>query len=371
LGIVFVLDMGYLLSAAQNGADRHGVLKSVGGRAGRFMHPCRKDTPGVRLLLADAGLVFRGPGGADYVAVPNQRFLLERRRQRLVLEALPLWPERRRPAPGTPLTAVRTNDPGVVAVLRMVQHIEANDVERVRRYLREREGAFHVETSVDNRDVRLARWMTWSRDAADQIEGKLPRDAIRVALFAVTAGYTIQETADWLRRARGMEMGPAMRRAGELSRQAGYLLERAGLNFRLFSPEYGDFHVQRGIVAFQANDLKRAVSAFRAGVERQPTNVRAQYNLGVAYYRMGDHRKAADAFLVASGMRGVTADVHYNRGAALYRLGDELGAARAFRRALALNPRDPDAARWLQTADPENKTAPKRKRKKRRRRRRR
>lgn len=315
--------------------------------------------PGVRLLLVDSGLVLRAGGGVDYVPVPNQRALLEAQRSEITIEVLPLWPERARPQPGTPLTVVRTNDAGVLAVLRTVQHIEAVDVERLRRYLREIDGVLQVDTRVDNRDVRLARWMTWAKNAADRIEGRLPRDAIRFALFAVTSGYTIQETADWLRRARRLDMSPAMKRAGELARQTGYLLERAGLNFRRFSQEHGDFHLQRGVAAFRSGDLKLAEKSFRAALERQPTNVRAQYDLGVTYYRLGQYRKSADAFLVASGMPGVTADVHYNRGAALFRLGEALGAARSFRRALALSPRDLEAARWLQTADPENKTAPK------------
>ncbi len=326
--------------------------------------------PGVRLLLVDAGLVFRAGGGVDYVPVPNQRVLLEAQTTTVAIEVLPLWPERMGAKPGTRLTAVRTNDPGVLAVLRTVQHLEAADVVRLTRYLREVDGVLLVDTRVDNRDVRLARWMTWSKNAVGRTEGRLPRDAIRFALYAVTSGYTIQETADWLRRARSLDMNPAIRRAGEIARQTGYLLERAGLNFRRFSQEHGDFHLQRGIAAFRTGDLKLAEKAFRATLERQPTNVRAQYNLGVTYYRMGRYRKSADAFLVASGMRGVSGDVHYNRGAALFRLGESLGAARSFRKALALNPRDPDAARWLQTADPENKTAPKVKKKKKRRRRR-
>lgn len=327
-----------------------------------------KPRPGARLLLVDAGVVFRGPK-ADYVAVPNQRFILEASTAKLTLEALPLWPERPRPKPGTPLKAVRTNDPGLLAVLRIVQRIEATEVEGLARYLGERDGRLEVQTRVDNRDVRLARWMSWSKNAAGRIEGRLPREAIRFAIFAVTAGYTIQETADWLRRVRHLDLEPAMARAGELSRQTTYLLERAGLNFRLFSQEHADFHVQRGIVLFRTGDLPGALKSFRAALERQPGNPRAQYNLGVTYYRMGKYRKAAEMFLVASGMRGATADVHYNRGATLFRLDDRMNAARAFRKALLINARDPDAARWLQTADPDNRTAPKKKKKKRRRRR--
>ncbi len=327
---------------------------------------------GPRLLVVDAGLVFRGPADVDYVLVPYQRFVLEKPSQTIEVEALPLWPERPRPTPGTPLGVVRSNDAGVIAVLRTAHHLEAEDVVRLTRYVREEDGRFEIDDRVRNRDVELAGWMTWRRNVADKLEGRLPRDALRLALFAVTADFTIQETADWLRRARSMDMEPAIAEATRLARQVEYILERAGLNFRRFSHEHTDFHLEKGVAAFKERDLKGAEKAFRAALDRQPNNVRAQYDLGVVYYRAGDYRKAADAFLVASGMRGADADVFYNRGAALYRLGDNLGAARAFRKALELNPRDPDAAKWLQRADPEGRTKPKPKqpeRKKRRRRR--
>lgn len=326
---------------------------------------------GPRLLLVDAGLVLRGPGGADYAPVPNQRFVLSQPETVVEIEALPLWPDAPPPPEGTPLRAVWSNDPGLIAVLRTFQRLEAEDAPKVARYVRERDGAFVVDTFLENRDVRVARWMSWSRDAAGELRGRLPRDALRFAIFAVTSGYTIQETADWLRLHRKMDMNPAIGAAWDVAKQTEYVLERAGLNFRVFSPNYAEFHYNQGVAAFRRNDLEAAEKAFREATDLDGSMAVARYNLGVTLYRAGRYQEAAEVFLIASGMEKADANTFFNRGATLFRLGDKLGAARAFRRALELNPRDPDAADWIEKADPEGVTKPKPKRRERRRGRRR
>jgi tetratricopeptide (TPR) repeat protein len=244
-------------------------------------------------------------------------------------------------------------------VLRTVQRIETEDVSRLRRYTKERDGAVVVDTFLDNEDVRIARTMTWSKDPSGQVEGKLPLEAIRFALYAVTAGHTLSNAADWYRTYKGLDMNPAIAAAGEVVRIVELLLERGGLNFRVYGPAWADHHFNRGVRAYRDGDLDAAEKSFRAALERQADHVRAHYNLGVVLYRKGRYPDAEQALQIGIGIDGADASMFYNRGAALWRVGDLMGAARMFRQALLKNDRDPDAAPWLAKADPEDKTAPK------------
>ena len=314
---------------------------------------------GPRLLLVDAGTLLRASGGADFVPVPNQRFIVDQSQMTLEVEALPVWPNRPAPPEGTPLKAAGSNDPGLIAVLRSVQRIEAEDMGRLRRYVKDVGGTLQVETFLDNGDVRAARWMSWYKDAAGQVQGRYPRDAIRFAIFAVTGGFTINEIADWFRSYKKLDMNPAIAAAGEMTPKVEMLLERAGLNYRVFSPNHADYHLNRGIKAYRAGELDAAEKSFKTALEKQTNLVDAHGNLGITLYRKGKYEDAEAALQVATGLPGVPANVYFNRGATLFRLGDKLGAARMFRKALEVNPRDPDAGEWLAKADPENKTAPK------------
>ncbi|MEZ4471338.1 MAG: tetratricopeptide repeat protein [bacterium] len=334
-----------VMGAAVEGVDRIKLTVTMPGS-------------GPRLLLVDAGAVFRAPDGAAYVLCPNQKFLLEAASTEVEAEALPLKGDQEAPAPGTALKALKSNDPGVIAVLRAAQRLEGEDTQRLSRYISEKEGAPKVDTFLDNQDVRLARRMSWSRNVVGKLEGRLPRDDIRFALLAVTDGYTITQTVDWLRLHRKLEMQPAIDLAWEIVPGIEYLLERATLRHRTFSPRHAEYHFNQGVAAFARGDLDAAQKAFEAALEKQAGMVEAQYNLGVVLYRKGDYEGAKGVFLVASGMDGAPADAAYNRGAAEYRLGDKLAAARAFRAALAINDKHTEAAAWLEKADPEGKTAP-------------
>lgn len=328
---------------------------------------------GARLLLVDAGAVFFGPDGGVFIPVPNQRVVVWPPLSTVEVEVLPLRPDAPRPAAGTALTAGLTRDPALLGVLRTVHRIEAEDVARLRRYVKRDGDGFSVKTFVRNEDVRVAGWMEWQADARGRPVGRLPRDALRFSIYAVTAGYTIQDIADWLRTHRKMDMEPAIEQAHEAARQVEFVLERAGLGYRTLSPRHAEFNVNRGVEAFAQGDLERAEKLFRAAIEQQPSLWVAHYDLGVTLYRAGKYKEASSAFLIASGIEGAPARVFYNRGATLYRLEDPLGAARQFRKALGVDAEDAESKAWLAKADPEDKTAPpppEPKKKKRRRRRR-
>lgn len=313
---------------------------------------------GARLLLVDGGAVFFAPGGGAFVPVPNQRAVVSPPGASVEIEVLPLVPAATRPAAGTALTAGLTSDPALLAVLRTVQRIESEDAERLRRYVRPAGDGFAVETIVRNEDTRVAEWMVWRPDARGRPVGTLPRDAVRFAIFAVTAGYTIQDVADWLRTHRKLDTEPAIAEAREQVRQAEFVLERAALGFRTLGPRHAEFNFNRGVAAFEASDLERAEGLFRTAIEQQATLWPAHYNLGVTLYRAGRYADASNAFLIASGIEGATSAVFFNRGATLYRLGDLLGAARQFRKVLEIDADDEAAKVWLAKADPEGKTAP-------------
>lgn len=313
---------------------------------------------GPRLLLVDASTILLAPDGAGYAPVPFQRYILDAEKKTVEVEVLPLSGTSTAPPAGTPLKAAWSNDPGLIAVLRTLQQLEAVDTERVSRYVKPDGDGFKVDTFLDNQDVTLARWMTWSRNIANRIEGRFPRDGLRFAVLAVTEGYGIQETADWLRLNRKLEMNAAIAAAWDVAKQTEFLLERAGLNHRVFSPNYADYHFNQGVAAYHKNDLEKAQKSFEQASKLNPDLVEARYNLAVAQYRAGNYDGAATTLLIASGMKDASADVFYNRGAVLFRKGDKEGAARAFREALARNERDPQAGEWLAIADPEDKTKP-------------
>jgi hypothetical protein len=312
------------------------------------------EAEGRRALVVDAGAVLRA-GEAAWALVPNQRFLVEGRAT-VEVEALPLSPSQAAPV-GAPLVAHMAVPPGVLPVLRTFERLEGERVQTLRRYVDD--GAKPaVDTLVRNRDVDLARAMTWRRGPEGVAVGRLDRDMLRAALWAVTAELEIQGLADWLRRERGHTLEVAVEAAGALSARTELLLERAGLNHRVFSQRHGDHHFNAGLAAFEAGDPGRAAEAFAQAERLSPGDVEAKYAEGVALFRQGKLEEARGAFLVATGMPGATADAHYNRGVVAWALGDRPGAARAFRGALALQPDHLEATVWLQRADPEGRSAP-------------
>lgn len=351
------------ITAARMGAPKDGI--------DRIELDVTLDGAGPRLLLVDTGAIWRGPKGADYALVPNQKFIIEKPKSTITAEALPIWPRKPVPAAKTPLNAIWSNDPGLIAVLRTVRAVETEASRRLTRYLKEKGGGWVVDTFIDNQDVRLAKRMTWGKDVLGEVAGTLPRAEIQLAMFAVTADYRLAQAVDYMMLSQNIDQKAGIDAAWAVAPGVEYLLERATLNHRVFSPRHAEHHFNKGVAAFQRNDLKTAAAAFEKALQKRPEFLPAKFNLGVTLYRMGKYKEARGEFSIAAGMKGADAEVHYNKGATLYRLGDKLAAARAFRAALAANPKLTIAEEWLAKADPEGKTKPKKKKKKKRRRRRR
>lgn len=326
---------------------------------------------GPRLLLVDAGAVWRGPKGADFVLVPNQKFIIDAPKMSVTVEAVSLQPRPPVVAPGTALSAIWTNDPGLIAVLRTVQHIESEEAKSLTRYLKETDGVWAVDTFLDNQDVRLAKRLTWGMNVLELLEGRVPRDEVQLAVLAISADYRLPQAADWMMLNRNLDSQAGVKAAWKATTGVEMLLERAGLDHRVFSPRHATYHFNIGVAAYERNDLPTAKKSFEKALSMRPEFLEAKYNLGVVFYRMGKYADARGEFSIASGMSGAAAQVHYNKGATLYRLDEKLSAARAFRAALAVNPKFKMAEDWLAKADPEGKTKPKKKKKKKRRRRRR
>jgi len=290
---------------------------------------------------------------------------------KVVWEAVTLTPEIQTDAPGTPLEAVPLDAPQVRAFLDAVVAYERETYGPVAGSLQQVDGKWAPAETISEEHLALFRGALWSTGRDGSAEGRLPLDVFRVALWAVSADFTVLEVADWIRSTETIEIEDAVTKAQGLVGRAGPVLAKAGFDHRVISAQFAQFNYNRGILAYQRGDLKAAVHHFDRAISRERTLMSAHYNLGVTYYRAARYQDAADAFLVASGIDGAGADVFFNRGAALYRVGNLLGAARAFRKGVELTPEDEAAKSWLQKADPEGKTAPPPKKKKKRRRRRR
>lgn len=370
---------GYRAPVPERG--RRGALTVVGVEMAT-PHPDLPETPrvtlnvqvppdGPRMLLVDAGATFFSRRGEAFVPVPNQRAVVWPPESAVTLDVLPLDPNQRPLPAGLGMRAALTTDPAMLGVLRAVQRIEARDAQRLTRYLEQSGDSWTVKTFVRNEDTRVAGWMNWTTGPDGKPVGRLPRDAVRFAVYAVTPGYRIHDVADYLRLKRKMDLEPAITAARAIAQQAEFVIERGGLDYRVFGPQNAEYHYNQGHAAFEKGDLERAEALFRKAISMRTGMVEAHFNLGVTLYRMGQYRAAADALLIASGFPGAPADVWYNRGAALYREGDLLGAARQFRKVLERMPEHADAKTWLEKADPEGKTAPPPPEKKKKRRRRR
>lgn len=325
-----------------------------------------------RYLLVDSNLVF-GDAKSRWVPRPGQLIPI-RSSKTVEVELLPLRPTTLEGPSGQ--LSVSPTAPALTAILRAIQAVETVDTVRMERFLIPEGDGYLIQRS-DSPYGRLAAYMTWSRGPKGKPLGRLKPGIARLAIWAVTAQFTVNEAADWLRDAQHLTGEQALARSLAYAGPVEFLLERAGLNHRIYGPNHADYHLRRGLIAFREGRLKPAQEHFRKARTKAVTgDWRPQYNRGIALYRMGQHQQARGEFTIASGLVGAPSQVFYNKGAAAFRLGDKRSATFAFLGVLKLEPNNADAAAWLERSDPEKRYRPKpkpvkKKRKRRRRRRKR
>ena len=109
---------------------------------------------------------------------------------------------------------------------------------------------------------------------------------------------------------------------------------------------------------YQKSDYLNASKLYEEALKTSPTDLTAQYNLGVARFRLNETEGATEAFKKALGLskdKSMSAKIFYNLGVAFLKSANYPEAITAFRNALKLNSADRDCRENLQFAINQNK----------------
>ena len=109
---------------------------------------------------------------------------------------------------------------------------------------------------------------------------------------------------------------------------------------------------------YQRSEYLNASKLYEEALKTSPTDLTAQYNLGVARFRLNEIDAATEAFKKAIGLskdRSMSAKIFYNLGVAYLKSANYPEAITAFRNALKLNSEDRDCRENLQFAINQNK----------------
>jgi Ca-activated chloride channel homolog len=112
---------------------------------------------------------------------------------------------------------------------------------------------------------------------------------------------------------------------------------------------------------FQKSEYLNASKLYEEALKKSPTDLTAQYNLGVARFRLNEIEGATEAFKKALGLskdKSMSAKIFYNLGVAFLKSANYPEAITAFRNALKLNSEDRDCRENLQFAINQNKKQP-------------
>ncbi len=109
---------------------------------------------------------------------------------------------------------------------------------------------------------------------------------------------------------------------------------------------------------YQKSEYLNASKLYEEALKTSPTDLTAQYNLGVARFRLNETEGATEAFKKALGLskdKSMSAKIFYNSGVAFLKSANYPEAITAFRNALKLNSEDRDCRENLQFAINQNK----------------
>ena len=112
---------------------------------------------------------------------------------------------------------------------------------------------------------------------------------------------------------------------------------------------------------FQKSEYLNASKLYEEALKISPTDLTAQYNVGVAKFRLNEIEGATEAFKKSLGLskdRSMSAKIYYNLGVAFLKSANYPEAITAFRNALKLNSEDRDCRENLQFAINQNKKQP-------------
>ena len=112
---------------------------------------------------------------------------------------------------------------------------------------------------------------------------------------------------------------------------------------------------------YQKSDYLNASKLYEEALKKSPTDLTAEYNLGVARFRLNEIEEATEAFKKALGLskdKSMSAKIFYNLGVAFLKSANYPEAITAFRNALKLNSEDRDCRENLQFAINQNKKQP-------------
>ena len=112
---------------------------------------------------------------------------------------------------------------------------------------------------------------------------------------------------------------------------------------------------------YQQSEYLNASKLYEEALKTSPTDLTAQYNLGVARFRLNEIEGATEAFKKALGLskdKSMSAKIFYNLGVAFLKSANYPEAITAFRNALKLNSEDKDCRENLQFAINQNKKQP-------------
>ena len=109
---------------------------------------------------------------------------------------------------------------------------------------------------------------------------------------------------------------------------------------------------------YQKSEYLNASKLYEEALKTSPTDLTAQYNLGITKFRLNEIEGATEAFKKALGLskdKSMSAKIFYNSGVAFLKSANYPEAITAFRNAMKLNSEDRDCRENLQFAINQNK----------------